>query len=160
VSHPRTDVSKRLATVVTGIPGIKSVLRSRVWPTDKKKLPVVCVYLPAEALKVHGGGGPGRRRTERSMSARIVGIFETPVLAGTDFEDQVDNLVGQVEGRVAADPHLKCGIDGGVARDTVLRSVTTGFDASGSGDVVVVAIDFTVTVDHREGDPAHPFIRS
>ena len=94
------------------------------------------------------------------MSGRVVGIFEIPVLAGPDLEDQIDNFVGHVETRVAADPHLKAGLDAGVARDTVMRSVTTGFDASGSGDVVVVAIDLGITVDHREGDPAHPFIRA
>jgi hypothetical protein len=131
------------------------VKRGRIWSSERKALPASIVYLPTETIRQEGGLRPGIRRSERRSTLRVVGAFAAPVIDGTDFEDEVDAYVEQVEARFAGDPTL-----GGIARSVSLRAVTTGFDGSGSGDVIVVAIDFEVIVDHREGVPGASFTRS
>lgn len=154
MAHPRTEIAKRGVALVTGIPGLKSVKRGRIWPSKRENLPAGIVYLPSETIRQEGKLPPGVRRSERTGTLRVVLAFVAPVIDGTDFEDQVDDFVEEVERRFAGDPTL-----GGIARSVSLRAVTTGFDGSGSGDVVIVAIDFTYVVDHREGVPSNTFTR-
>lgn len=132
---------------------------SRIWPLDLESGMCLCIYSPSETLTRSGGNRPGTRRTTRLMNVRAVLIAPAPSTPDEAFEAKIADVATTIEERICSNPHLRLPDGAAWSRDTELKQVGSGFDAS-NPRLVIQSLDFLVTADHQEGQPRTLFTAS
>lgn len=94
MAHVRTQIRDRLMTILTGLATTGSrVYRSRVHPMTENTMPGICVYCGTE--KAVGGT---LKATEKAMN-----IVIDAYVAGSEYDDDVDQIQAEVEAALYAD---------------------------------------------------------
>lgn len=151
-------VADRLSAVV-GVAGVQAVRVSRVWPTDVRDLPAICVYAPDETIS-RRHGQPGRRIERRSIRVQVVAVLPRPAGADNTLEADVGLLKTAIEEVLGADPTLVSGDPAlPLATDLHLTAAGSGLDPSTGLTLVLAWLTYSAIVHHPEGSPTTPLTR-
>ena len=134
MTHMRKQIGDAVVTAVTGLATTgANVFKSRVYPNEQSKLPLLCIYTLIEESEIITMGTP--YKYQRDLEVMIEGYAK----ATTSLDDALDQISLEVEEAMAADITL-----GGLAKNTLLGS--TEVDMVGEGEVPVGVIKLTYLV--------------
>lgn len=144
MSHVRTQIRDRIATLVTGLPTTgNSVYKMRRYALDDAKLPAICVYTTDESSSLITVGS----RTLRRVINAIVEIYAKG--ASATISDTIDGICVSAEEAIAADFSLN-----GLAKSCVLTSTETDVNVEGEKGIgtarLVYAIEYVTSISDVE----------
>lgn len=142
MSHVRTQIRDRIATLVTGLPTTgSSVYKMRRYALDDSKLPALCVYTTDESSGLITVG----TRTLRRVINAVVEVYAKG--ASATIHDTVDGICVSVEEAIAADFGLN-----GLAKSCVLTSTETDVNVEGENGIASARLVYSVEYVTSIGD--------
>lgn len=142
MSHVRTQIRDRIATLVTGLPTTgSSVYKMRRYALDDSKLPALCVYTTDESSGLVTVG----TRTLRRVINAVVEVYAKG--ASATIHDTVDGICVSVEEAIAADFGLN-----GLAKSCVLTSTETDVNVEGENGIASARLVYSVEYVTSIGD--------
>lgn len=144
MSHVRTQIRDRIATLVTGLPSTgSSVYKMRKYALDDSKLPAICVYTTDESSGLITVG----TRTLRRVINAIVEIYAKG--SSVTISDTIDGICVSAEEAIAADFGLN-----GLAKSCILTSTETDVNVEGENGIgtarLVYAIEYVTSIGDVE----------
>lgn len=142
MSHVRTQIRDRIATLVTGLPTTgSSVYKMRRYALDDSKLPALCVYTTDESSGLITVG----TRTLRRVINAVVEVYAKG--ASATIHDTVDGICVSVEEAIAADFGLN-----GLAKSCVLTNTETDVNVDGENGIASARLVYSVEYVTSIGD--------
>lgn len=142
MSHVRTQIRDRIATLVTGLPTTgSSVYKMRRYALDDAKLPAICVYTTDESSSLITVGS----RTLRRVINAMVEIYAKG--ASATISDTIDDICVSAEEAIAADFSLN-----GLAKSCVLTSTETDVNVEGDRGIATARLVYSVEYVTAIGD--------
>ena len=136
MTHMRKQIRDAIVTALTGLPTTGThIFKSRVYPNEQQKLPLLCVYALKEDSEIITMGTP--YKYQRDLEVMIEGYAKA--IGVNTLDDVLDLISLEVEEALAVDITL-----GGLAKNTLLDS--TEIDMVGDGEVPVGVIRLTFLV--------------
>lgn len=144
MSHVRTQIRDRIATLVTGLPTTgSSVYKMRRYALDDAKLPAICVYTTDESSSLITVGS----RTLRRVINAIVEIYAKG--SSVTISDTIDGICVSAEEAIAADFGLN-----GLAKSCILTSTETDVNVEGENGIgtarLVYAVEYVTSIGDVE----------
>lgn len=144
MSHVRTQIRDRIATLVTGLPVTgSSVYKMRKYALDDAKLPAICVYTTDESSSLITVGS----RTLRRVINAMVEVFVKG--SSTTVSDTIDGICVSVEEAIAADFALN-----GLVKSCILTATETDVNIEGEKGIgtarLVYAIEYVTSIGDVE----------
>lgn len=144
MSHVRTQIRDRIATLVTGLPTTgSSVYKMRRYALDDAKLPAICVYTTDESSGLVTLGNRTLRRVINVMVEILVRG------ASTSVSDAIDGICTSVEEAIAADFGLN-----GLAKSCILTATETDVNIEGEKAIgtarLVYAVEYVTSIGDVE----------
>lgn len=144
MSHVRTQIRDRVATLVTGLPLTgANVYKMRRYALDDSKLPAICVYTTDESSSLITVGS----RTLRRVINAIVEIYAKG--SSVTVSDTIDGICISVEEAIAADFALN-----GLAKSCILTSTETDVNIEGENGIgtarLVYAVEYVTSIGDVE----------
>lgn len=144
MSHVRTQIRDRIATLVTGLPVTgASVYKMRKYALDDSKLPAICVYTTDESSSLITVGS----RTLRRVINAVVEVFVKG--SSTAVSDTIDGICISVEEAIAADFALN-----GLAKSCILTATETDVNIEGEQGIgtarLVYAVEYVTSIGDVE----------
>ena len=144
MSHVRTQIRDRIATLVTGLPSTgSSVYKMRKYALDDSKLPAICIYTTDESSGLITVG----TRTLRRVINAIVEIYAKG--SSVTISDTIDGICVSAEEAIAADFSLN-----GLAKSCILTSTETDVNVEGENGIgtarLVYAIEYVTSIGDVE----------
>lgn len=144
MSHVRTQIRNRIATLVTGLPVTgASVYKMRKYALDDSKLPAICVYTTDESSGLVTIG----TRTLRRVINVMVEVFVKG--SSTAVPDTIDGICVSVEEAIAADFALN-----GLAKSCILTGTETDVNIEGEQGIgtarLVYAVEYVTSIGDVE----------
>lgn len=144
MSHVRTQIRNRIATLVTGLPVTgASVYKMRKYALDDSKLPAICVYTTDESSGLVTIG----TRTLRRVINVMVEVFVKG--SSTAVSDTIDGICVSVEEAIAADFALN-----GLAKSCILTGTETDVNIEGEQGIgtarLVYAVEYVTSIGDVE----------
>ena len=144
MSHVRTQIRNRIATLVTGLPTTgANVYKMRRYALDDSKLPAICVYTTDESSSLITIG----TRTLRRVINVMVEVFVKG--SSTTVSDTIDGICISVEEAIAADFGLN-----GLAKSCVLTATETDVNIEGEQGIgtarLVYAVEYVTSIGDVE----------
>lgn len=144
MSHVRTQIRDRLATLVTGLPLTgANVYKMRRYALDDAKLPAICVYTTDESSSLITVGA----RTLRRVINVMVEIYAKG--SSATISDTIDGICVSAEEAIAADFGLN-----GLAKSCILTSTETDVNVEGESGIgtarLVYAVEYVTAIGDVE----------
>lgn len=141
-THVRRQIREAVETALDGLPSGAHVVKPRGHAVPRVRLPAVRVVALEEAAEpdVMGDGGTLARRVTVTVQALAEG--------GDDLENVLDDLAGEVETAVSADPTL-----GGLAEDSWLAATEAAPGEPGERRTGSIELAFAVLYRTARGAP-------
>ena len=144
MSHVRTQIRDRVATLVTGLPVTgSSVYKMRKYALDDAKLPAICVYTTDESSALITVGSRTLRRVINVMVEAFVKGQSTAV------SDTIDGVCVSIEEAIAADFALN-----NLAKSCILTSTEVDVHIEGEQAIgtarLVYAVEYVTSIGDVE----------
>jgi len=141
MTHGRHQIRNAVVTALTGLPVIgNNVFASRVDMLSDKHLPCICVYSKEEKSK--------RISKDNLQERRLNLAIEVVLKADTDFDNQLDHIITDLEAALFNDIALKS-----LILDLDLSETTMSTGNNGELILGIASLNFNCVYHTREGTP-------